>query len=64
MTIDDAQRWLDEGQFPPGSMGPKVQGALNFLRASHKPNARAIIAHLAHASDALAGNTGTVIVKG
>ena len=64
MTVEDAQRWLDEGQFPPGSMGPKVQGALNFLRASKKPHARALIAHLAYAADAPAGNTGTVIVKG
>ncbi len=63
MTIDDAQHWLDEGQFPPGSMGPKVQGALNFLRASQKPRARAIIGHLSYAADALAGKTGTVIVK-
>ncbi len=63
MTIDEAQRWLDEGQFPPGSMGPKVQGAINFLQASPKPHARALIAHLAYAADALAGKTGTLIVK-
>ncbi len=63
MTMEDAQRWLDQGQFPVGSMGPKVQGALNFLHASSKPHARAIIGHLAYATDVLAGTTGTLIVK-
>ena len=29
---DEAARHLAEGQFPPGSMGPKVSAALNFLR--------------------------------
>ncbi len=63
MSIEDAQRWLDQGQFPVGSMGPKVQGAINFLTASAKPHARAIIGHLSHAADVLAGTTGTVLVK-
>ena len=31
MTADEAARHLEEGQFPPGSMGPKVQAALRFL---------------------------------
>ncbi len=31
MTADEAARHLDEGQFPPGSMGPKVEAALRFL---------------------------------
>jgi len=63
MTIEEAQRWLDEGQFPVGSMGPKVQGAINFLEASSKPHARAMIGHLAYAADVLAGKSGTLIVK-
>ena len=29
----DAERHLAEGQFPPGSMGPKVEAALEFLRS-------------------------------
>ena len=49
------QRWLDrvtlrelkamhaDGQFPPGSMGPKVEAAIRFLEAGGE---RAIIAHL------------------
>ena len=31
ITADEAARHLEEGQFPPGSMGPKVEAALRFL---------------------------------
>lgn len=34
MTATEARRHLDEGQFPPGSMGPKVAAALNFVVSS------------------------------
>jgi carbamate kinase len=63
MTVDQAQTWLDEGQFPAGSMGPKIQGAINFIRASDKPKAHVIIGPLDHAADAFAGKTGTRITK-
>ena len=33
LARDDAQRYLDDGQFPAGSMGPKVEAALRFLDA-------------------------------
>jgi carbamate kinase len=32
MTASEAQRHLEEGQFPPGSMGPKIESALDYLR--------------------------------
>ena len=32
VTVDDAERYLDEGQFPAGSMGPKVVAATRFIR--------------------------------
>ena len=63
MTITQAQAWLDEGQFPEGSMGPKVQGAINFLTGSDKVDARVIIGPLDQAGDALAGRVGTCITK-
>ncbi len=63
MTVAQAQEWLDQGQFPPGSMGPKVQGAINFLAASNKPDAVAIISHLDRAADSMAGTAGTRITK-
>jgi len=31
-TADELQRWMDEGHFPPGNMGPKIQAAIEFLR--------------------------------
>jgi carbamate kinase len=33
MTVADADRYLAEGQFPPGSMGPKIEAVLDFLRS-------------------------------
>jgi len=63
MTIDEVKKWMAEDQFPPGSMGPKMQGAINFLDASHKPDARVIIGHLDRAADALTGKSGTTITK-
>ena len=33
MTLEEAERHLAEGQFPPGSMGPKMRAATRFLRA-------------------------------
>ncbi len=64
MTATQARGWLNEGQFPPGSMGPKVQGALDFLDASSKPHARVIIGPLDNAADAVTGKVGTSITKG
>lgn len=32
LTADEAQRHLDDGQFPDGSMGPKVRAAIGFVR--------------------------------
>jgi carbamate kinase len=32
LTVDEAERHLAEGQFPPGSMGPKITAAVRFLR--------------------------------
>ena len=31
MTVDEAKKYLEEGHFPQGSMGPKVQAAIKFL---------------------------------
>lgn len=59
MTVAEAEGWMQEGQFPPGSMGPKVQAAINFVRSSKNPHAAAYIGLLEQASDVLAGKTGT-----
>ncbi len=59
MTVRQARSWLDEGQFPPGSMGPKVLGALQFLEAA--PGGVAVIGSLEKAADAARGLSGTRI---
>ena len=64
LTIAEAQKHLDDGQFPPGSMGPKIQAAIEFLQAADTPSARVIICSIDNVTDALAGNAGTVITRG
>ncbi|MGN0718271.1 MAG: carbamate kinase [Anaerovoracaceae bacterium] len=59
LNLADAARYCEEGQFAPGSMLPKVQAAMKFVRAN--PNKKAIITSLDKAIDALEGRTGTVI---
>jgi len=52
----DLQRYLEGGHFAPGSMGPKIESVLRFLRAGGK---RAIIASAETLSEAVAGDAGT-----
>jgi carbamate kinase len=56
LHLADADRYLAEGHFPPGSMGPKVEAAMTFLRQGGK---RAVITSLATIEDAVAGRAGT-----
>lgn len=60
LTVKDAQRYLKEGQFPSGSMGPKIQAAINFLNWGGEV---AIIAAIDKVKEALEGITGTKITK-
>ena len=59
LTLEDADKYIEEGQFAPGSMLPKVEAAMKFVRAY--PNKKAIITSLDCAVDALAGKTGTIV---
>jgi carbamate kinase len=63
ITLAEAKAYMEEGQFPAGSMGPKIQGAINFLEASAKPHARVIIGPLHNAVEAFAGTVGTTITR-
>lgn len=49
---------LDAGQFPPGSMGPKVEAMLDFVARGGR---RAIVTDDAHLQDALEGRAGTTL---
>lgn len=59
LTLEEAQRYVDEGQFAPGSMLPKVQAAMAF--AASKPGRKSLITLLEKAQDGLDGKTGTLI---
>ncbi|QHI71177.1 carbamate kinase [Aminipila terrae] len=59
MTLEEASKYVDEGQFAPGSMLPKVQAAMKFVRAN--PSKKAIITSLDKSLEALEGKTGTVL---
>lgn len=59
INVAEASRYLDEGQFPPGSMGPKIMAAINFLQDR---KGRVIICSLKQVNDALNGKAGTEII--
>lgn len=59
MTLEEAAKYVEEGHFPAGSMLPKVEAAMKFVRTF--PNKKAIITSLDKAVEALEGKTGTVI---
>jgi carbamate kinase len=58
LTIAEAEKYLVEGQFPPGSMGPKIEAAVKFLRAGGR---RVVISSIEMASEAVHGKAGTLI---
>ncbi|MEM3341112.1 MAG: carbamate kinase [Thermoplasmata archaeon] len=60
LTIEQAKKYLDEGHFLKGSMGPKVKAAVRFMEIVK--GKEAIITSLDKAVDALDGKTGTHIV--
>jgi len=64
MTIAEAEQYMAEGHFAPGSMKPKIEACIRFLRQSDKPDAHAIITDPGNLGRALHGDTGTRIVKG
>lgn len=59
LTLSDGVKYIEEGQFPAGSMLPKVEAAMKFVRQF--PSKKAIITSLDKAVEALEGKTGTVI---
>ncbi len=59
VSAKDLERYYEEGHFPPGSMGPKVQAVLRFLRAGGK---QAIVTSLENLGDAVEGKIGTRVI--
>jgi carbamate kinase len=59
LTVAEARKHLADGQFPPGSMGPKISAALQFIE---RGGPRAVITSLDKLDLALDGRAGTAIV--
>jgi carbamate kinase len=59
MTVSEARGYLAAGEFPEGSMGPKIQACVDFVSAN---GGRAVIASLEQANDAAFGGAGTEVV--
>ena len=59
LSAEEAQKYIDEGQFAAGSMLPKIEAGLSFL--SKGENRRAIITDIAHAKDGYREKTGTIL---
>lgn len=62
MTVAEAEKYIADGEFAPGSMLPKVQAGIRFAESG--PGRTALITHLQKAREALKGTTGTRIIKG
>jgi len=60
MSVAEAERYLSEGHFPAGSMGPKVEAALQFIKSGGN---RAVICSIDSIEEAAAGNAGTEVVR-
>jgi len=61
MTASDAEEYLRQGHFPPGSMGPKIEAAIDFLRNG---GTKVVVSSIDKATEAVFGNAGTVITRG
>ncbi|CAH0418115.1 carbamate kinase [Periweissella ghanensis] len=60
VTVAQAQEYLDAGHFAPGSMQPKIQAAMNFVRRTNKT---AVITSLANVTGYLQSGLGTIITN-
>lgn len=59
ITAKEARNYLRKGEFPPGSMGPKIEAAVQFVKSCGK---RAVICSIDAIEDALDGRAGTEVV--
>jgi carbamate kinase len=60
MTIVEARKYYEAGEFPPGSMGPKILAAIEFVEETGK---EVIITLPEKMMEAVQGKNGTRIVK-
>ncbi len=60
-SVVELEQYINEKQFSAGSMLPKVQAAINFVKSGK--NRKAIIAKLDNLSAVIAGKSGTIVVN-
>jgi len=60
ITVANAKKYLEQGQFPRGSMGPKIESAIHFIESGGE---FCIITSTEKMTEAIEGKTGTRIVK-
>ncbi len=58
LTVEECEKYMAEGQFPKGSMGPKIEAACDFIR---RGGAKVIITSMENATAAIHGGAGTTI---
>jgi len=58
VRVEELERYFAEGHFPPGSMGPKVQAVINFVKKTRK---RAAIGALEEGYEVFSGIKGTQV---
>lgn len=58
LTLQEAEEFLAKGHFPPGSMGPKIEAAITFLKGGGR---RALITSIEGLKEGMEGRRGTVI---
>lgn len=61
MTLEECERYIAEGQFPAGSMLPKIEAAMEFVK--QKEGRQTLITSLDKLVEGMRGNTGTLIVR-
>jgi carbamate kinase len=59
MTVEQGERYIREGHFPAGSMGPKIEATIQFIKSGGK---RALICSINSIEEATAGNAGTEVL--
>jgi len=60
LSLSEMEQHVKAGQFPAGSMGPKVEAIMQFFKATGN---RAVICNLEDIEKAIAGEAGTEIIK-
>jgi carbamate kinase len=59
LTVNEAKKFMEEGQFPPGSMGPKIKASIEYIERGGR---EVLITSASHLKAALINRSGTRIV--